>query len=77
MDWTAPHSGINHQSINDLVVKCQSFGSPSNCQLDDSITSKAVKILRANSENIESKMMMVTGMSQRDRLEVPKMVLLP
>lgn len=66
-------SRVNLRSTNDLIVKFQSFRSPYNCHLDISIISKAVKRLRANSENIGIKMMMATR-SQKDRLEVPKMV---
>lgn len=60
---------------NDLVVKFPSFRSPDNCKLVISITSKTGKRLRANRESIENKMMVVTGRSRRDRLEVPATVL--
>lgn len=60
---------------NDLVVKFPNFRSPDNCKLVISITSKTGKRLRANRESIKNKMMVVTGRSQRDRLEVPATVL--
>ena len=57
---------------NDSVVKFQSFKSLCNYQVDISLISRAVKRLRANSETMENKLVMASGRSQRDRLEVPK-----
>lgn len=73
---TSDETSLTAES-NDSIVKFQSFRSPYNCQPDISLISKAVKKLQTNSENIENKMVMVTGRSQRDRLEVPKIVLPP